>query len=261
MFYCESEPSADLGRYIFSFWEFSVPEDGDLQTSHEIFPDGCVSVFYYQNPRRAIYQAGISSLQLASIVKTVSAGDTFYGMRLSPAACAGLLGCDPATLDQDLTRDSERFSHLTGELVARLKDVQGLEAAIKIFEGVIRDLIGVVAAPDKLVVDAVRIIEAQRGEIRVDALAAKLHFSQRQLQRRFKASSGLSPKQYARIRRLRATAVIVAENKNVNWAERAAEMGFSDQAHLTHEFTAVTNRSPISFADKIGKIRHGNLVK
>jgi AraC-like DNA-binding protein len=50
------------------------------------------------------------------------------------------------------------------------------------------------------------------------------------------------------------------ENENLNWATRAAEMGFTDQSHLTHEFVAVTGRSPNSFAEKVKQIEHGNLV-
>ncbi|HRH42035.1 MAG TPA: helix-turn-helix domain-containing protein, partial [Pyrinomonadaceae bacterium] len=88
-----------------------------------------------------------------------------------------------------------------------------------------------------------------------------LNLSTRQLERRFKASSGLSPKQFARTRRIRATAVDLVENNKQNWANRAAEIGFADQAHLTREFVSVTKRSPNSFAEKVKQIKHGNLVK
>jgi AraC-like DNA-binding protein len=47
----------------------------------------------------------------------------------------------------------------------------------------------------------------------------------------------------------------------MNWASRAAEMGFADQAHLTHEFSMLTGRSPNSFAEKVKRIEHGELIK
>lgn len=104
-------------------------------------------------------------------------------------------------------------------------------------------------------------IEETNGEIKISALAEKLNLSPRQLERRFKKSSGLPPKQFARTRRIRAAAIDLVENKKINWANRAAEMGFADQAHLTHEFVSVTKRSPNSFAEKVKEIEHGNLIK
>ena len=38
-------------------------------------------------------------------------------------------------------------------------------------------------------------------------------------------------------------------------------MGFSDQAHLTHEFSTITGRSPNSFAKNVKRIEHGKIIK
>ena len=113
---------------------------------------------------------------------------------------------------------------------------------------------------DQKILEAVAIIEESCGEVRISELAARLGLSVRQFERRFKRSAGLSPKQYARARRFRAAAAALAEGKKVNWADRAAEMGFADQAHLTHEFSSLSGRSPKSFAEKVKKIDHGKLV-
>lgn len=47
----------------------------------------------------------------------------------------------------------------------------------------------------------------------------------------------------------------------MNWANRAAEMGFSDQSHLIREFIALTGRTPKGFSSKIGKTDYGDLVR
>lgn len=44
-------------------------------------------------------------------------------------------------------------------------------------------------------------------------------------------------------------------------ATRAAEFGFADQSHLTHEFSRLTGRAPNSFAATIERIEHGDLIK
>jgi len=107
----------------------------------------------------------------------------------------------------------------------------------------------------------VKIIEANRSEVRISEVAAAVNLSVRQLERRFRCSTGLSPKQYARARRIRATAINMLEETEVNMASRALEMGFTDQSHLTHEFSTLTGRSPNSFAKRVKRIEHGELVK
>jgi len=106
-----------------------------------------------------------------------------------------------------------------------------------------------------------RLVDEEPGEVRVEQLAKTLGLSTRQFQRRFRASSGLTPKQFLRTQRIRATAVNLVQNRDQKWAERAAELGFADQAHMTHEFVSITNRSPKSFAESLSDISHGELVK
>lgn len=261
MFYGEAAPSDELRPYVMSFWEFSVPDDASAPIDHEIFPDGCVSVYYHRNLLHGLHHMGISGLRLKSGTTTVSAGDTFWGLRIAPAACRAMLRCDPTLLVGRQSCDAAEFPHLTGRLCEKLAEVNNFAEALIIFETMLNDVAAAINPYDRVIAAAVQLIDQNHGEIRIDRLAATLHLSPRQLQRRFKACSGLTPKQFARIRRIRATAVILAENTEVNWADRAFEMGFSDQSHLAHEFVSVTKRSPNSFAKNVSRIEHGNLVK
>ncbi len=261
MFYREIAPSDDLRHVILSFWEFAVPDAAPAIVEHEVFPDGCASLFYLRNSKRGLNVTGISGLQLNTVVRSVSAGDTYWGMRISPASCSILLRMDPSGMAGERNAALNSFPHLTDGLAEELSSSPNLEAAVPVLERRIRKLFDPLPNPDVAIAKAVEIIEETRGEVRVDELGNMLDLSTRQFQRRFKASSGLSPKQYIRTRRIRATAVVLVEDGNVNWADRAAEMGFSDQSHLTHEFVAVTKRSPTAFAENVKKIEHGDLVK
>jgi AraC-like DNA-binding protein len=59
--------------------------------------------------------------------------------------------------------------------------------------------------------------------------------SVRQLQRRFLNATGLTPKQFARVQRWRATAIKLAGDAESKLVDCAAELGFTDQAHLSRE--------------------------
>lgn len=261
LFYREIAPSTNIAPLVLSFWEFSVIAGDFAPIQHEIFPDGCISLFYHRNDNLKIHRLFFSGLNLESITVYVSPGDTFRGMRISPAACANILQIDPIIFKSERMLEAEKFPHLTDGLLEKLELCESFTETAEVFENRIKELSFRENIFDKKIHEALEIIEETTGEIKISALAERLNLSKRQLERRFKASSGLSPKQFARTRRFRATAVDLVENNNLNWANRAAEMGFSDQAHLTKEFVSVTKRSPNSFAKKVSQIKHGNLVK
>lgn len=262
LFYRELAPPPALSHLVFSFWEFAVRSDQAAPIAHEIFPDGCISIAYRRNERLGTVGLATTGLNVRTIEVPVFGGDIFWGIRLSPAACARILGSDPARMEHHRWApelDSAEYGFLDGQLLGDLATATTLDDAAIIFG---RRLFGLKidhTAVDQQVLAAVAIIEANRGEIRVAAVAEELGLSVRQFERRFKRTAGLTPKQYARTRRLRAAAVVLAGDDPINWAERAVELGFADQAHLTHEFSAITGRSPKSLARKVRTIEHGNL--
>ena len=260
--YREIAPSAELEPYILSFWEFAVAPQVSEPVDYEIFPDGCSSLFYFRNAGRGINVIGVSGLQLEMIKRPVFGGDTFWGMRLSPSACSAILRLDPGELlRSSVSKTAADFPHLGDGLIDEFTVAREFEEFTSICEKRIAELIKLGCVYDQAIADAVALMAGAPGEIRVDTLAASLNLSTRQFQRRFKASSGLSPKQFLRTLRIRATAVGLVEDLNQNWAGRAAELGFADQAHLTHEFVSITNRSPKSFAESLRDVAHGDLIK
>lgn len=75
---------------------------------------------------------------------------------------------------------------------------------------------------------------------RVDALAGELGLSDRQLRRRFHAAVGYGPKTLQRILRLRRFLAL----GDLELVRAAAEAGYADQAHLTHDCRRLTGLSP-----------------
>jgi len=75
-------------------------------------------------------------------------------------------------------------------------------------------------------------------------LSDKIGLSQRQIERLFKTRLGMTAKNYQRIIRIRKAISFIQENKQMPLAEVAAELGFSDQAHMTREFKAIARITP-----------------
>ncbi|QNA72988.1 AraC family transcriptional regulator [Streptomyces sp. So13.3] len=83
------------------------------------------------------------------------------------------------------------------------------------------------------------------GALPIGELVAATGWGWRQLENRFRAEIGLTPKGAARVMRLRKVLRLMAADLPV--AGIAAECGFSDQAHLNREFKAMIGRTPRQF--------------
>lgn len=77
---------------------------------------------------------------------------------------------------------------------------------------------------------------------RVHRLAADLHVSERQLLRKFRSVTGVTPKQFSRY--VRIEKVLRERTRGLAWAEIAHGCGFADQAHMIHDFNAVLGAPP-----------------
>ncbi|MFE5714065.1 DUF6597 domain-containing transcriptional factor [Streptomyces sp. NPDC056501] len=109
-------------------------------------------------------------------------------------------------------------------------------------------------APDPAAEQAMELVElirADRGLRRVSRLAAASGLSARSLQRLFAACVGVGPKWvilryriHEALERAEAAGTAVAPD----WAALAAELGYSDQAHLVRDFTATIGVPPTAYA-------------
>ena len=72
-------------------------------------------------------------------------------------------------------------------------------------------------------------------------------WSRRWLTRAFAESVGMTPKRYCRLLRFQHVVREVAAGRRVEWADLAASSGFSDQAHLVHEFRSFSGLTPEQF--------------
>ncbi|GAA4565864.1 helix-turn-helix domain-containing protein [Micromonospora coerulea] len=111
-------------------------------------------------------------------------------------------------------------------------------------------LTGWAPAPDSLAAEATALVEeirADRSILRVDDFARRHGSSTRRLQRLFLDHVGVGPKWVIRRYRLQE-AIEQAAGGPLDWAVLAGDLGYSDQAHLVREFTAVAGVSPAAYA-------------
>lgn len=81
----------------------------------------------------------------------------------------------------------------------------------------------------------------------VGDIAAELGVSHGHLDRQFTDQVGLSPRTLARILRVRQLLETIDVHGSVGWAGKAAELGWSDQAHLIRDFKRHTGVTPSEY--------------
>jgi AraC-like DNA-binding protein len=91
-------------------------------------------------------------------------------------------------------------------------------------------------------------IDALRAAKPVSQLVAELGLSPSTLARRFSAQVGINPKRFARVQRLQRVLRAVRLSSRPDWCALAAEHGFTDQAHLIHDFRDLADITPSGYA-------------
>ena len=98
---------------------------------------------------------------------------------------------------------------------------------------------------DPRVQRAVDSIEAARGRVTMDEVAAAAGMTRRHLERRFRETVGLTPKRLARIARFQhALATLEEVEGRGRGAQTAVACGYADQAHFIRDFTTLAGCAP-----------------
>lgn len=245
MRYFEIQPSPPLTPYVAAYWFFSA-DAGAAPSPHSVLPDGCISIAYGARSANGVRWLSLLGPRVTALRVTVLPGQQVWGVRLAPGGGGPLLQLCPAALRDHHGPLREALPDLAEDLEAGLCPCTCSGEITAVFESALARRLPA-PAPDPVVREAVGEIVGTGGEVRISALAKPVHLCERQLQRRFRRAVGLTPKEFARVRRLRETAAERAGAGGGSWAALASELGFSDQAHLVREFGGLAGMSPTDY--------------
>ncbi len=250
LLYFEVDPPSQLAGFVLAYWGFEV-RDG-APASHTLWPDAGISVVWGMHHGHTFVLAAMGA-RTAPVVVPVQPGMAFRGIRFRPDLARAICGIDPrSTLNERLPL---RMLGALGErLLVATQGVTTLTDAFDIFGAAIGPSTSN-GAIDPLVRQAIAMIDGGPDRA-IGAVARELGMSDRQLRRRFGDATGLSPKEYARIRRLRQTLGRVIDGGDSPWSTIAAHSGFADQPHLVNEIVRMTAYTPTLLAQRLRLIEH-----
>jgi len=243
-----------LAPFVKCVW--SLESDGPIRDAprERILPDSCVElVFHFHDPYRSHFANGESALQPRSFV----VGQMRRFLEIEPAGRAGLVAV------RFLARGAYLFFHRPlSEVAAGVVDLDdlwrararewterialanGMAARVRLIEQRLLALLRENGRTEPSVDRALQLIEASRGQVRVNDLAAEIGVSCRHLARQFQRAVGLSPKEFGRISRFLHALQLLSGGSHRALTDVALECGFFDQAHFNHEFRELAGMTP-----------------
>jgi AraC-like DNA-binding protein len=183
-------------------------------------------------------------------------GLTVRGLRLWPDTAAHVLGVDPVAI-RELSKPAAELLGMGALTLARAIARAGDDVAVTtVWEDWLAPRIAAAALPDPVVRLVVRLLIDSDGAHDVGDAAKQSGIGLRALERRFGAAVGLTPKQFARVRRVRAAigSIVSGERSTSRLAESVAV----DSARLLREFRSVTGLSPEQLMEQLDQLETGD---
>ena len=255
MFYRKHPPCTELLPFVecYFIWDSEGPLPSPLTI--ESPPTGfCSVVFNYGD---AYFLKNKKYERLAVPLQFIS-GQSLYSYSLSLQGCIGIAGIvfKPAALatlfglpmfeyvEERVPLDKVFGTSVVDDYAARIKTAPDEAARVHLLEEFILHPIRRHGPQPDYIDRAANLIVEQNGMLQVTDLLKESCMSRRTFERKFFQKVGLSPKYYARIRRIGYLCNLVAGKKKVEWATVFYDCNFYEQAHFIKDFEEFTGRTP-----------------
>lgn len=267
MKYSTYSPCDALAKEVKFYWSLENNEGDGPHTRERIFPDGCIELIFNYGDRFRKFDSDADSHiqpacfihgQLKTYFELQATGKIgIFSARMHPAGLQPFIGFDVDTFTGSTLTVAEVWGK-EGELLERdMLACTTAEQRIATLESFLlgkRQALKIDNAPVEYCVDTML---RKVGDVSIDKLAEELSISKRQLERRFTAAVGLSPKLLARIIRFQNILQLIENKEFKSFTTVAYEGGFYDQAHFIKDFKDFTGLNPKQyFSENLEMVRH-----
>jgi AraC-like DNA-binding protein len=181
----------------------------------------------------------------------------FFGVHFRPGSTQALLNLSGPTL-RDVRVEAHEVlgQEWVMQLLDRLKEIRSVRKAASVFDSQLTALQPCRSQLDRQVMKSVSLVLHSEGKLPMTRVAREAGLSSRQLRRRFRAATGLCPKELAFLRRVRSAVVDAIDDPAMRWIDIEAERGYADQPHLIREFKRTLGVTPVDFMKHARRIKH-----
>jgi AraC-like DNA-binding protein len=190
----------------------------------------------------ASFLAGLSIYKYSLLLKGTIG---MAGIVFKPSALATLFGLPMYEYLEERADLRTIFQPALAEsLEKKVRDAPGAKARAKLLDDFLLQQVALRKPEPDYIDQAANFILDNHGMLQVGDLLKESCMSRRTFERRFFQKVGLSPKYYARVRRIGYLLNLVAGKKKVDWARIFYQCAYYDQAHFIKDFEEFTGRTP-----------------
>lgn len=237
--YREVAPCAALSPYIRCFWGSERPLPDSPAPGGIVIPDTCMDIIFRIDDASNCISSTFCTLDehaafTSPSVRTGGLSSTFAIRFYAWTAClfaeAPLHGCLNGRYPAEVF-----FSRLERALTPVLLREPTLAGRIRAAEAPLLTCLPSASA-DADVLNAVHHMLRTEGRCRMTEVSAALALSPRQLERRFDAAMGVSPKAFASLMRYQLLWQSMVLSPQFDPLDAVDRFGYTDQAHMLHDF-------------------------
>jgi AraC-like DNA-binding protein len=231
-------PDPAIADLVEQHWIVTWDRRGQAPARREVLPDPCVNLAI-EPAGRLLYGVGSGHG-----VRMLERSGMVLGTKFRPGGFSGFTPGSVADLSGRVLTLPEAFGDAGADLDAALAQAPEIPAAIAVLTDFVRRRR---PAPDPQRALAMEIAATMRSagsEASVNGIAREFAVSPRTLQRLFARHVGAPPKAVLQRFRRQQAVDLLSEPGAPSPARIAAELGYSDQAHLTRDFRATLGRTP-----------------
>lgn len=259
MKYQEAPSPVSASALVDSIWVFEAGPIGPDGREHVIVPDGAVSLTVFRAADGA-GGCGVTGPSAKAHRAPLVDGSIYAGIRLRPGVAGTVLGCDAMRFRDHIGPAGPPVPEAVRSLASHVEGATTPNDLILRLQQCAADIAASTPPIDCLVVDFAAEIARLKGAAALEALSERLGVSPRHMRRRFQRQCGLSPKEFARLRRVRAACIDLVMENRAALADAASAAGFADQAHMSREFREVFGGSTLLIRAYLSQIAHERLV-
>ena len=225
-------------------------------------PSGLPGIVFQHNQGRSALESVISPSGLNSSAPTLF----IYGQKTGPNRIHHKQG--PSTMTQVIFKphalktvfgmnasaltnwsvDLHEFS--TEDLGGQLIESKSVQERIDLLTDFLLAKLKHTEMSDRLVEESLHLIHKTIGSITVASLLTHIHLSERQFERRFRQTVGLSPHAYIRLKRFNEAMRLIKTGQFQRLTEVAYALNYSDQSHFIRDMRALSGMTPKSLSQK-----------
>lgn len=226
-------------------WRFVIEPSDPPSFLHQVPPDGAAGLVLTRAPEGSLH-ALLLGPTLAAFTVPVAQSFDYVGLRLRPEMARRVMGTPPLPGTVEQAALDGPFAPVWRDLTALIEGECAWAGAVAMFDQVEPGDAAIARAVDRLI--------ASGGTVTVARLAALSQLSERQFRRRFHAATGIAPKQYADVQRVRRALILALDDPD--WAAVAHDSGFADQPHLIRDVKQRFGAAPRRIAGYFGGMQH-----